>query len=154
MPTTLSERLFWSGHSNPASVWSATAVYPLLILGLYRRDRRLLASAAGVVALSATLAPEPADDSAWATRVVLGERVWLARGLLSSPGDLLFALLGVPIHLFTFRSARKRRPVRTLLGTVLSLVVMFVFFARMVRLYETQANEQASQTIEQVVSTT
>jgi len=147
MTPSLTERLFWSGHSNPASVWAAITAYPLLILGLYRRDRRLLAGVVGTVALSSLFAPEPDDDSAWATRVVLGERVWLDRGLLSAPGDLLFVCLGVPVHLFTFRAAVRRQPVRTAVGTLLSLVCMFVFFARMVRLYE-------DHTIEQVVSTT
>ena len=68
--------------------------------------------------------------------VVLGERVWLERGVLSSPADALFVLLVAPTHLFTLRSAVERRPVRTAAGTVLSLVSMLLFFGRMARLYE------------------
>lgn len=148
MASTLIDRLFWAGHANPASVWAAIAAYPVLLVGLYRRDRRLVAGAAGTVALSSLLAPEPDGDDAWATRVVLGEQVWMERGLLSSPGDLLVLLVGAPIQLFTLRSALRRHPIRTAVGAALSLVVMFVFFGRMAGMYDD------GQTIEQVVSTT
>ncbi|WP_267641301.1 DUF6653 family protein [Haloarchaeobius amylolyticus] len=140
----LAERLFWSGHANPWSVWTFVATYPLLVLAIYRRERRLLAAILVFVAVNPVLSPEPDDDSAWATRVVLGERVWLDEGLLSSVADLLFVACCAPVQLYTLRAAVKRRPVRTAVGTALSLVLMFVFFGRMAQLYEDRAREMTT----------
>ncbi|WP_439027938.1 DUF6653 family protein [Haloarchaeobius sp. DT45] len=135
----LAERYFWAGHANPWSVWTFVATYPLLVLAIYRREQRLLAAILVFVAVNPLLSPEPDDDSAWATRVVLGERVWLDDGLLSSVSNLLFVVATAPVQLYTLRAAVKRQPVRALVGTGLSMVLMFVFFGRMARLYEARA---------------
>lgn len=134
--TTLVERYFWSRHANPGSVWTLILTYPALVAGVYRRDRRLLAGVVAFAAVNPLLFPPPEDDEAWATRVVLGERVWLDRGLRSSPTDALFVALGAPLNLYTLRAASRRQFVRTALGTVASLAFMLLFFQRMVRLYE------------------
>jgi hypothetical protein len=88
--------------------------------------------------LTPIFAPPPKDDRAWATRVVPGEQVWLDEGVWPS-SELFFAVLATPIYLFTLGSAAKRRPVRTVLGTAVSMVVMLLFFDRMVRRYENRA---------------
>lgn len=134
-PGGLSDRLFWSGHANPWSVRTFVVAYPMLVLAIYRRQRPLLVVTLIFVVLNPILAPPPADDRAWATRVVLGERVWLEEGIFPS-WDLLFALLAAPVYLFTLASAAKRRPIRTVLGTTASMVVMLLFFDRMVRKYD------------------
>ncbi|WP_158056613.1 DUF6653 family protein [Halorussus halophilus] len=133
---SLSDRLFWSSHANPWSVWTLVVAYPTLVIALYRRQRSLLFGTLAFVALNPLVFGEPADDSAWATRVVLGEKVWLDAGIRSSPLDALFVALTAPVHLGTIRSAIRRRPVRTTVGTVVSLLCMLLFFHRMVELYE------------------
>ncbi|WP_435153545.1 DUF6653 family protein [Haladaptatus sp. DFWS20] len=133
---SVAELFFWSRHANPWSVWTLVVAYPMLILAIYRRRRLLLVGTLLFVSVNPLLFAPPDDDEAWATRVVLGERVWFERGLLSSPRDSLFVGVTAPIHLFALRAAIKRQPVRTLFGTAVSLVCMFVFFDRMVRLYE------------------
>lgn len=132
------DRLFWSRHANPRSVWSLVLAYPVLVLSIYRRDRPLLAGTLLFAAANPLLFSPPEDDRAWATRVVLGEREWMDEGLWLS-WDLLFVLLAAPVHLFTLGSAVRRRPIRTAVGTVVSLVLMLVFFDRMARRYETSA---------------
>ncbi|ELZ27150.1 hypothetical protein C474_17419 [Halogeometricum pallidum JCM 14848] len=134
----LAKQFFWTRHANPGSVWTLVGAYPVLVAAVYRRDRRLLAGTLLFVAANPLLFSEPDDDAAWATRVVLGERVWLDRGLLSSPGDALFVALMAPVFLSTLRAAAERRSLRTAVGTAVSLVVMFLFFDRMARLYETR----------------
>jgi len=136
---SLAGRLFWAGHANPGSVWTLIAAFPVLVLGVYRRDRRLLVAVALFAGLNPLVFPPPEDDSAWATRVVRGEQAWLDRGLASSPGDLLVLALGAPVVLFTLRAALRGRPARTALGTVASLCAMGLFFRRMARLYEREA---------------
>jgi hypothetical protein len=132
----LVDRLFWARHANPGSVWTLIATFPVLVAGLYRRDRRLLAATLLFVAVNPLVFPPPADDRAWATRVVHGERVWLERGLGSSPADVAVLALGAPVVLYTLRAALAGRPLRTALGTLLSLGAMLLFFERMARLYE------------------
>ncbi|WP_254864155.1 DUF6653 family protein [Halovivax gelatinilyticus] len=132
------DRFFWSRHANPASVWTFVAAYPTLVLAIYRRDRPLLAGILLFVVINPLVSSPPKRDDAWATRVVLGERVWLEQGILSSK-ETLFTAACAPVFLYTIRSASRRDPVRTVGGTVASMVLMFVFFGRMVSLYETES---------------
>ena len=131
----LADRLFWSGHANPWSVWTFVLAYPTLVYAIYRHHRPLLVGTLLFVVLNPILAPPPKDDDAWATRVVLGEQAWLEDGVWPT-GDLLFAVLAAPVYLFTLGAAAKRQPIRTVVGTLLSLVVMLLFFARMARRYD------------------
>ena len=141
---SLVEEFFWKPHASPWSVRAFVAAYPVLVLALYRRDRQLFAGTllAGVASLPVVSPPE--TDEAWATRVVLGERVWLERGLGSSPRDLGLMAIGAVAHLYTVRAALERHPVRTAVGTVASMALMALFFDRMVRLYEEHADTGAT----------
>lgn len=130
------ETAFWEPHASPASVWGLIATYPLVVLAVYRRSWPLFVATICLVVLNLRIPSPPEDDTAWATRVVLGERVWLDRGLSSQPTALAVAGVGATIQLYTLRAALARRPGRTVLGTVASVVSMFVFFDAMVRLYE------------------
>lgn len=109
--------------------------YPFLVLAIYRRSGPLLVGTLAFVAANPLLVSPPADDGAWATRVVLGERLWLGEGVWPTR-DLAYAVLAAPIYLFTLGSAVRRRPIRTLLGTAASMVAMFGFFDRMARRYD------------------
>lgn len=130
------DEVLWSRHSNPASVWWFVATYPALILSIYRRSRRLGGGVLLSLAANLLLVSPPETDDAWATRVVLGERVWLERGLRSSTGDLLFTAASGLVNLYAVRAALRRRPVGTAIGTAVSMALMLLFFDRMARLYE------------------
>ncbi|MFC6863387.1 DUF6653 family protein [Halomicroarcula sp. GCM10025817] len=128
--------VFWDPHASPRSVWALVATYPVLVLGIYRRSEALLALTGVSVVLNLLLATPPETDAPWATRVVRGEQVWLDRGIGSEPGTLGVLGVGAVAQLYTFRAALDQRPVRTALGTVASMALMLVFFARMVGLYD------------------
>jgi hypothetical protein len=128
----------WLRHARPGSVWTLFAAFPVLVFGLYRRDRRLLAGTLLFVLLNPLLFEPASDDGAWATRVVLGERLWLERGLGSSPADLGFTILAAPVVLATLRAAVRRNRLRTAAGTAASMALMLLFFRRMERLYGRQ----------------
>jgi hypothetical protein len=130
------ETAFWRPHASPWSVWGLIATYPLLVLAVYRRNWPLLAAIPCSVVLNLRMASPPEDDTAWATRVVLGERVWLERGLASRPGDLGVVGVGAAVQLYTLRAALSRRPGRTAVGAAASMLLMFLFFDRMARLYD------------------
>jgi hypothetical protein len=136
------ERYFWSRHEHPGSVWSLLTAYPVLVLAVYRRDRRLLAAVQAFVAAQPLLFDEPAVDDAWATRVVRGERTWLDAGLTASPSDLALVGLGLPVNLFALRAAVHRQPVRAVVGVVASLALSVAFFHRMARLYDATTDER------------
>ena len=135
--------VFWEPHSSPRSVWPLVTAYPVLILAVYRRSRLLLVGTLLSVAANLLVVSPPETDDAWATRVVLGERVWLERGLASSPRELGLTAVGAVVNLYTLRAAVRRRPVRTGLGVVASMALTFLFFDRMVRLYEEHADVRA-----------
>ena len=134
--------VLWSRHANPWSVWTAVLAYPLLVLALYRRSRLLLGVVLLFVPLNPLLFRPPRDDRAWATRVVLGERVWLDRGLVPSR-EAAMAAASAPVYLATFGAALGKSRWGTLGGTVLSMALMIRFFDRMVRLYEEADLESA-----------
>jgi hypothetical protein len=138
------ETAFWEPHASPESVWGLVATYPLVILAVYRRSGPLLAAVGCSVVANLRVASPPDDDAAWATRVVLGERVWLERGVLSHRGALGVAGVGAAVNLYTLRAALARRPGRTAVGTVASMLLMLVFFDRMVRLYEAYGDGEAN----------
>jgi hypothetical protein len=134
----LMSEFLWSRHANPWSVWTAVAAFPLLVLALYRRSRSLLGGVLLFVTLNPLLFRPPSDDRAWATRVVLGEQVWLDDGVLPSR-EAAMAAASAPVYLATFAAALRKWRWGTLGGTVLSMTLMLRFFARMVQRYDEQA---------------
>ena len=112
-------------------------MYPVFVLAVYRQSRPL--SMGFLLSLAANLfvvSPLKTDDR-WGTRVVRGEKVWLEEGLRSSRNTLLVTLAGGIVNLYTLRAALYRRPVRTMVGSLGSMVLMLLFFDRMAEFYET-----------------
>lgn len=93
----LSERLMgmddatWAKHSNPWSGWTRLTILPLLCFVIWSRvwfGWSALWLVLGVLFwtwLNPRLLKPPHDNSAWMTKGVLGERVWLARELEPIP---------------------------------------------------------------------
>jgi hypothetical protein len=75
----------WARHANPWSVWSRTTVLPALILAAWSRVwLGWGALLPGAVALLWTwgnprLFGKPASLDSWASKAVLGERLWIHR---------------------------------------------------------------------------
>jgi hypothetical protein len=76
----------WERHANPWSVWTRVAIWPALVLALWS-IHWIGWWAALPLALIAIWAfvnprafPPPASTRSWASRGVLGERIYLARG--------------------------------------------------------------------------
>lgn len=111
------------------------ATYPALIVALYRRSWRQLVLTLLLVPLGVLPFRPARDDRAWATRVVLGEQVWMRERTLASR-EMLLTVGSVPVHLFTFASALRQHRVRTLLGVGASMALMLAFFELMANVYE------------------
>jgi hypothetical protein len=102
--TTLIEKA-WRRHSSPWSVWTRVLSFPLVFVPLWNRSWKQGAAVAAWFAINPVLFPEPEDDSSWATRGVLGEKLWTAE----RPRDLLMllgtvsAVLGAGGLLFAYK---------------------------------------------------
>lgn len=135
-------RLLWERHTNQWSVWMLVATYPALIAALYRRSLPQFLATLLLVPLGVLPFRPARHDRAWATRVVLGEQVWMRERTLASK-EMLLTAGSVPVHLFTFASALRQQRVRTLLGVAASMTLMLVFFELMANVYERSRASEA-----------
>ena len=74
----------WRRHANPWSVWTRYAAFPLLVAAIWSHHwigwGALLPVAimVGFIYVNPWLFPPPRSTRSWASKAVLGERVWLA----------------------------------------------------------------------------
>jgi len=96
----------WSRHANPWSVWTRYAAFPLLITAIWSYHwigwGALLPVAvmAGFIYVNPWLFPPPRSTQNWASKAVLGERVWLAEGKPNLPDQhprVFHALIGLSV---------------------------------------------------------
>ena len=137
----------WLRHANPWSVWSRASVLPLVILAIWSREW-LGSWSWAAIALSVSWMwlnprvfrrPESMDN--WASRGVLGERVWLNRDVVPVPQRhriLPHVLNGVTAigTAFVVWGLVALNVWPTLLGSVLVYCGKLWFLDRMVWLYE------------------
>lgn len=75
----------WRRHANPWSVWTRATVLPLIILAVWSRvwigrwSLVLVALSVLWMWLHPRVFGEPKTSRHWASRGVMGERVWLNR---------------------------------------------------------------------------
>ena len=137
----------WERHANPWSVWSRFSALPLLILAIWSRvwigRWALVPTAAALIWtwLNPRLFSRPTSTDNWASKGVLGERVWLNRETIPIPPGqrtlphLLNVVSGIGAVLVVWGLiARAVWP--TVLGTVLAYLGKLWFVDRMVWLYE------------------
>jgi len=81
----------WMRHANPVSVWTRFAVVPLLVLAVWSRVWIGWWSVLAVVAtlvfmvVNPLLFPVPRSTRNWASKGVLGERIWGERTTVTLP---------------------------------------------------------------------
>ncbi|MFP4145868.1 MAG: DUF6653 family protein [Phycisphaeraceae bacterium] len=81
----------WARHANPWSVWTRMTVGPMLAVAIWSRAWigwwSLLPVAASLVWMwvNPRLFPPPRSATSWATRAVLGERIWVDRDRRAIP---------------------------------------------------------------------
>jgi hypothetical protein len=137
----------WRRHASPWSVWTRVATLPLLVLAVWSRAW-LGPWAVGPVALlliwtwlNPRLFPAPRSTDNWASRGVMGERVWLNRREVAIPSHhrlvphLLVAVAAAG-GLLTIWGLAELALWPTLLGTALVFLGKLWFVDRMVWLYE------------------
>jgi hypothetical protein len=140
----------WERHASPWSVWTRVPILPLATLVLYARPALGSWTAAALLALAAwawvnpRAFPPPRSTASWASRAVMGERIWLERDRVPIPTalarsvtpTLAVAVAGLPPLAW---GLWQREPWPTLAGLGLSTGGKVLFLERMVRLYDDMA---------------
>ncbi|MBT8076963.1 MAG: hypothetical protein KJO31_00215 [Gammaproteobacteria bacterium] len=137
----------WARHANPWSVWTRFSCLPLLALSIW--SRAWIGGWAWVPVVLTLLwawgnprafaRPESTDN--WASRAVLGERVWLNRGSVPIPAHhqvvvrVLNSLTAVGMAIGIFGLVYLR-PYETAAGVILAMLLKGWFLDRMVWLYD------------------
>ena len=91
----------WRRHANPWSVWTRYAAFPLLVLAVWSYHAIgwwavvPVAATVGFLYVNPRLFPPPRSTRSWASRAVLGERVWLkeGKGFLPDQDPRIFLVL-------------------------------------------------------------
>ena len=117
-------RWMFARHSHPLSAWSRWVSTPLILVPVWTRRWSTLVPTGAWMALNPVLTPPPADDSAWATRAVLGEERWVN----DHPHDRLAVLNAVNAAVLgaTMVPARRHDKPLTILGVATSMVLTLV----------------------------
>jgi len=142
----------WARHAHPWSVWSRTTVLPALILAAWSRVwigwGALVPGAAALLWTwgNPRLFGRPASLESWASKAVLGERIWINRDDRSVPErhrvvpHVLNAVSGTGMLVVVWGVVRLAVG-PTLLGATLVYAGKLWFLDRMVWLYEDVTDE-------------
>jgi hypothetical protein len=134
------KRWVFSRHSHPLSAWTRWASTPLVLLPVWNRSARQGVVVATWLALNPVLFPPPRDDSAFATRAVLGEEKWLEERPVSAA--LAINCMASAALLIAIDSARRRRASQMTIATIGSMGALLWYWWEMVRFYETHGEGQ------------
>jgi hypothetical protein len=121
-------------HSNPWSAWTRLLSVPLVFVPVWTRSRRQGAFLGAWLIANPIVFPDPKSDRAWATRVMLGEEMWIAerpldRAMALNVGATAFGLGGV-------WGAYKRRLLPTAVCAVGQAALLLAYWREMVAYYE------------------
>ncbi|MWV40180.1 DUF6653 family protein [Natrialba sp. INN-245] len=133
------EEWFWMRHSNPKSVWTRIPVAPAVAYAIYRRSWRLLLLSILWGVVNPILFSPPKDEEAWMTRGVLAQQWWVrgeGHGILGVSKPNIFSTAAVLTSIYTLYAAWRQRPLKTALGTILTVVLNFWWLRHLVERYD------------------
>ena len=139
----------WMRHANPVSVWTRFAVLPLLALAIWSREwigwwsLAAVALALVFMMVNPLLFPPPRSTRNWASKGVLGERIWSDRAKVEIPAQ--FRASGVTNATYAFQVVGlavlvyglvERDLISVVSGLVIAQIAKAWFIDRMVLLFE------------------
>jgi hypothetical protein len=149
----------WMRHANPASVWTRFAALPMIILSVWSRDWigwwclvPIVLSNVWLMVNPLFFSP-PTSTRSWASRGVLGERVWTEGDRTTFPAQfsasvlgIIQALQGIGLIALVY-GVVVLDPIVTVTGLLLTQVAKCWYIDRMVLLFDdvkTQVPEYAA----------
>jgi hypothetical protein len=106
------------------------------MLPVWNRSVRQGVAVGAWFALNAVVFPPPRDDSAYATRVVLGEERWLQERRMSGP--LAINAMASGALLIAVDGARRHRRAQMTMSTIGAMGALLWYWREMVRFYDTR----------------
>jgi hypothetical protein len=125
-------------HSNPWSARTRLLSTPLVLVPFWTRSRKHAALVGTWVLLNPIVFPKPTNDSAWATRAMLGEEMWVAERPIDTAMAVNVAASALGIGGVV--GALKRKPTATALCTVAEVASLLVYWRLMSEYYEEHRN--------------
>jgi hypothetical protein len=127
-------RKVFEHHSSPWSAWTRLLSTPLVLVPFWTRSWRHGALVGAWLLLNPVVFSEPKDDSAWATRAMLGEEMWIEkrprdRAMAVNAAASAFGIGGVLASL-------KRRPLPAALCTMFEVALLLLYWQLMTEYYE------------------
>jgi len=149
------DEAIWQRHANPLSVYTRYLGLPLLAMGIWSRVWlgwwALLPIAAAIIWIWANprIFPRPRSTNNWASKAVLGERVWLNRKQISVPAGhrraaLLLSILNGLASLLAIYGLVMLQVWPTLTGIACVILAKTWFLDRMVWLFEDMKGTNAT----------
>lgn len=146
----------WLRHANPWSVWTRNSVLPILIIAFWSRTWlgwwSLIPIAVGLLCmiLNPHLFSPPKSTDNWASKAVLGERVWMNRDQVEIPAyhqrlPNILSLIAALGSVFVIYGVFVYHIWATLFGAALIYLGKLWFLDRMVWLYEDMKNHPGYQ---------
>ena len=142
----------WQRHANPWSVWTRVVTMPLLVLAIWSRVWLGWWAVVPIalllvwVWLNPRVFAQPTTTKSWASKAVLGERLWLQRHKLTLPDQhrwaphilTMTAIIGSIVLLWGLIVLNIWL---TLLGFTIAQISKLWFLDRMVWLFEDTKNQ-------------
>ncbi len=137
----------WEKHANPLSVWTRYSVLPILVIAFWSRiwlgwwSTVCVVVAIAWVWINPRLFRKPKSTNNWASKAVLGERVWLNRKKVPVPENhrilpnILSIVASIGMVLCIYGVVRLQ-VWPTIFGIALAYLGKSWFLDRMVWLYE------------------
>ena len=143
----------WARHANPWSGWTRVPALPLLALAIWSRAWLGWWALVPVAALLAwlwvnpRLFHPPRDETAWMTRGVLGERLWLARDETPVPAHHrrapnILSAIGAAGVLLAIGGLATRAGWAVIAGVAVAMLAKLWFIDRMVWLHRDMTKER------------
>ncbi|MDA2805196.1 DUF6653 family protein [Nocardiopsis suaedae] len=127
-------RAVFARHCNPWSAWTRWATTPLILVPVWTRSWKHAVAVGAWFAVNPVIFPDPKDDSAWATKAMLGEEQWIAE----RPKDAALAVQAVAsaANTVAVAAAWRRKAVPAVAGTAVMMGLTMVYWEQMARYYE------------------
>jgi hypothetical protein len=127
-------RKVFEHHSNPWSAWTRLVSVPLVLVPFWTRSWKHASLVGAWLLLNPVVFSEPKDDSAWATRAMLGEEMWIAerpldRAMAVNAAASAFGIGGV-------WASFKRKLLPTALCVGYEIALLLLYWQLMTEYYE------------------